>query len=38
VLGAFTNSVKLLLIEHGSRVAFQDKTRAELGGNNFWAD
>jgi hypothetical protein len=37
VLGAFTDSLKLLLIEHGSRVAFQDKTRRELGGQ-FWGD
>jgi hypothetical protein len=37
VLGAFTDSLKLLLIEHGSRIAFQEKTRSELGGN-FWTD
>lgn len=37
VLGTFTDSLKLLLLEHGSRVAFQAKTRAELGGN-FWTD
>lgn len=37
VLGAFTDSLKLLFIEHGVRVAFQAKTRSELGGN-FWAD
>lgn len=37
VLGAFTDSLKLLLIEHGWRVAFQAKTRSELGGN-FWSD
>ena len=37
VLGAFTDSLKLLMIEHGSRVAFQEKTRRELGGN-FWSD
>lgn len=37
ILGAFTDSLKLLLIEHGSRVAFQEKTRAELGGH-FWTD
>lgn len=37
VLGAFTDSLKLLMIEHGSRIAFQEKTRRELGGN-FWAD
>ena len=37
VLGAFGDSFKLLLIEHGWRVAFQEKTRAELGGK-FWPD
>lgn len=37
VLGAFTDSLKLLLVEHGFRVSFQEKTRRELGGN-FWAD
>jgi hypothetical protein len=37
ILGSFTDSLKLLLIEHGSRVAFQEKTRRELGGN-FWSD
>lgn len=37
VLGAFTDSLKLLLLEHGTRVAFQEKTRRELGGN-FWSD
>lgn len=37
VLGTFADSLKLLLIEHGSRVAFQQKTRRELGGN-FWSD
>ena len=37
VLGAFTDSLRLLLIEHGTRIAFQDKTRRELGGN-FWTD
>jgi hypothetical protein len=37
VLGAFTDSLKLLLIEHGTRVAFQEKTRSELRGN-FWID
>jgi hypothetical protein len=31
------DSLKLLLIEHGTRVAFQEKTRRELGGN-FWQD
>ncbi len=37
VLGAFTDSLRLLLIEHTTRVAFQAKTRRELGGN-FWRD
>lgn len=37
VLGAFTDSLKLLMIEHGIRVGFQEKTRRELGGN-FWRD
>jgi hypothetical protein len=37
VLGSFADSLKLLMIEHGWRVAFQEKTRRELGGN-FWAD
>ena len=33
--GAFTDSLRLLMIEHISRVAFQDKTRRELGGPFF---
>lgn len=37
VLGAFADSFKLLMIEHGWRVAFQEKTRWELGGH-FWND
>lgn len=37
VLGAFADSLKLLMIEHGWRVAFQEKTRRELGGS-FWSD
>jgi hypothetical protein len=37
VLGAFADSMKLLMIEHGTRIAFQSKTRKELGGN-FWQD
>ena len=37
VLGTFADSLKLLMIEHGWRVAFQQKTRRELGGN-FWSD
>jgi hypothetical protein len=35
--GAFKDSLKLLLIEHTTRIAFQEKTRRELGGN-FWND
>jgi hypothetical protein len=30
--GAITDSLRLLLIEHSTRVAFQEKTRRELGG------
>jgi hypothetical protein len=37
MLGAFTDSLKLLMIEHGTRIAFQDKTRRELTGP-FWSD
>jgi len=37
VFGAFADSLKLLMIEHGTRVAFQAKTRHELGGP-FWSD
>ena len=37
VLGAFTDSLKLLMVEHAIRVGFQEKTRAELGGH-FWSD
>ena len=37
VLGAFGDSVKLLLIEHTIRIAAQEKTRRELGGP-FWSD
>jgi len=37
VIGAFVDSLKLLMFEHGIRIAFQDKTRAELGGP-FWLD
>ena len=35
ILGAFTDSLRLLLIEHGARIAFQQKTRNELRGNFF---
>lgn len=37
VLGAFADSLNLLLIEHGMRIAFQEKTRRELDGP-FWSD
>jgi hypothetical protein len=37
VVGVFVDSLKLLLLEHGSRVAFQEKTRRELDGP-FWRD
>ena len=37
VAGAFTDSLNLLLIEHATRIAFQEKTRRELGGP-FWRD
>ncbi len=37
VLGAFADSLKLLMIEHGTRIGFQQKTRRELGGP-FWSD
>jgi hypothetical protein len=35
--GLLGDSFKLLLIEHGTRIAFQEKTRRELGGP-FWSD
>jgi hypothetical protein len=37
VLGAFATSLNLLFIEHGIRVAFQEKTQRELKGP-FWRD
>jgi len=37
VLGAFVDSLKLLMLEHGVRVAFQEKTRRGLDGP-FWLD
>ena len=37
MLGAFGDSLKLLLIEHTIRIAAQEKTRRELGGP-FWSD
>jgi hypothetical protein len=33
--GALNDSLRLLLIEHSTRIAFQDKTRRELGGPFF---
>ena len=33
--GAFTDSLRLLIIEHSVRIAFQQKTRRELGGPFF---
>ena len=33
--GAITDSLRLLVIEHATRVFFQPKTRRELGGNFF---
>jgi hypothetical protein len=35
--GAMVDSLKLVMMEHSLRVAFQEKTRAELGGR-FWKD
>lgn len=37
IIGTFSDSLRLLLIEHAFRIGFQDKTRRELGGN-FWTD
>jgi hypothetical protein len=37
VIGAFVDSLKLLMIEHSFRIAFQEKTRSELTGP-FFAD
>ena len=37
VSGALGDSFKLLLIEHGVRIAFQEKTRRQLAGP-FWKD
>ena len=37
VLGAFAESFRMLMIEHAWRIAFQQKTRDELGGP-FWSD
>src|SRR5262245_8664686 len=37
IVGAFADSLKLLMVEHGWRIAFQEKTRRELGGP-FWQD
>jgi len=37
ILAVVGDSMKLLLIEHATRIAFQEKTRKALGGN-FWED
>jgi hypothetical protein len=37
VLGAVADSLKLLMVEHATRIAFQEKTRRELDGP-FWPD
>ena len=37
IIGAFADSLKLLMVEHAFRIAFQEKTRQELGGP-FWLD
>ena len=37
LLGTFVDSLKLLAIEHGMRLSFQQKTRDALEGN-FWRD
>ena len=37
ILGAFGDSLKLLMIEHAWRIGLQEKTRQELGGK-FWLD
>src|SRR3954453_3582735 len=37
LVGALADSLKLVMMEHGLRIAFQPKPRAELGGP-FWAD
>ena len=33
--GAIADSIRLLVVEHGTRIAFQPKTRRELGGSFF---
>jgi hypothetical protein len=38
ILGAFSDSFKLLLIEHGTRIALQEKTRQALEDGKFWPD
>ena len=37
IMSAIGESIRLLMIEHGTRIAFQEKTRKELGGP-FWSD
>lgn len=38
LLGTFVDSLKLLTIEHGLRISFQQKTRDALLEGNFWDD
>jgi len=38
ILGAVSDSLKLLLIEHGTRIALQEKTRQALEEGKFWPD
>ena len=37
VLGAVAASFRMLALQHGTRIALQEKTRSELGGS-FWGD
>ena len=37
ILGVVADSLKLLMVEHATRIAFQEKTRRELSGP-FWPD
>lgn len=37
IMGVVRDSLNLLMIEHGTRIAFQEKTRRELSGP-FWSD
>jgi len=38
LLGTFVDSLKLLTIEHGLRLTFQEKTREALREGSFWSD